>query len=582
MTTPYEKKKLYDRCKDLWNDLKTIREPFEDPCDEIIDYFRPDMTKMADDFSNMTFPSQQMYDSFPSWALNTMDKGYRGYTISRSIEWFRHQVSDRRLKGNNDVNDWLQDETEYIYEVYQRSNLYSVLGTFSRQALSTGSPVMIAEEHEGRIVYIVPHPRARYISHNIFGEPDQLVLEWEYRVSEAVDRFGYDNLSTKTQNHYKQGRHNQRVVFLQFCVHRTHPMFKDLPEGEKEDKRPNFNWPNMYIEKETDPQKKKVLYPTKTSTWNKNLTYQTKGYNDRPFFEWPYRREYQLDYAFTPAWFARFDAKSLMQIRKTLLIAAQKSVAPPMYAPQWLESVLKLYPNYINFYDSPERRDDIPKAIQEKINYPFGIEVEDRVVQTLERWFHISFFLLLTRLQAQGGSPPTATQVLGMMGEKAVLLGPTIETQEDQFLRPLDRLTVGIEYKAGRLPEPPPIIFEMGGTEIVPEFVGPLHQAQQEFHNQRRHENILAAAAPYFEIWPMSKYKIKPEVALEELLEKRGYLQDAIASDEEYQQIVSAMAQKQEMQEGLQIAGEMAKALPALNEAPKEGSPAAQLLEAAA
>lgn len=568
---PWNKTKLYNRIKQRYEKRKKIRQPWESPCDDIIDMYRPDMTKFSNDFDNITFPGKNIYSSYPAWALGVMDRGFRGYTISSAIEWFRHKIGEEELRGVDVVNRWLQAEQRHMLDTYAgRSNLYEVLGSFSRQAISTGSPVMVIEEDldSNRIICLVPHPRQRCLSHNAFGDPDELILDWEYDIKEAVKKFGIDNLSLDVQNKYKQGKHTDREVFIQIICHHKDPLFDELMA---EDGKPTRKWPCMYIQKNTDPMHEKVLYPMKNG-------YPLMGYQERNFTTWHYMRDWPWDYAFTPGWFGRFDAQSLQQLEKSLLMVAQKSAQPPVWAPKFMRTALRLYPGARNWYDIGQKEEK-PESLIEKMNWPIGKEQKLDTMENIKRWFHIDFFMLLSEYQLRQGSMPTATQVMGMLGEKAVLLGPTIETAENTWMRDIDRIFVSIEDRAGRLPMPPDIVEYYSEGELIPEFIGPLSTMQREFHARRQAENALIAVEPYFAYWPETKHKIKAEEAVERILEQNDFWQDAIRDKAEYDEIIRAMTQRQELQEGLELAERASKVVPSLQRETEPNSPMQRLME---
>ncbi len=564
---------LYDRIKQRYDKRVKIRQPWEEPCDDIIDMYRPDMTQFSDDYDNITFPGKNIYSSYPAWCLGVMDRGFRGYTISSAIEWIRYKIGEQELRGVDQVNKWLQSVQAHMLDTFSsnRSNLYQVLGSFSRQALSTGSPVMVCEEdyETGKIMCLVPHPRQRFLGHNIFGDPDELILDWNYSIKDAVKKFGLDNLSRDSQNKYKQGHYTERVDFIQIICHHKDPMFDDMKEGES---KPNRRWPCMYIQKSTDPDHKKALFVMKNG-------YPVQGYHERNFTVWHYMRDWPHDYAFSPGWFGRFDAQTLMQLERSMLMVAQKSADPPTWAPKFMKAALRLYPGAKNWYDVGQR-EDVPRSINEKMDWPLSREQKLDVMENNKRWFHIDFFRMASEKIAAGGSFPTNPLVMAALGEKASLLGPTLEHSESTWMRDIDRIFVSIEDRAGRLPMAPDVVDIYSEGELMPEFVGPLHIMQREYHSRRQTENALIAIEPWLAYWPDTKYKIKAEEVVERILEQNDFFQDGIRDKAEYDAIIQAMTQRQEMQEGLEMAERAAKVIPSLQNETPPGSPMAQLVEA--
>jgi hypothetical protein len=81
--------------------------------------------------------------------------------------------------------------------------------------------------------------------------------------------------------------------------------------------------------------------------------------------------------------------------------------------------------------------------------------------------------------QLQGG-PYTATEIRERQGEKAAVLGATIDRLNSECLVPLIDRTYAICQRNGLLPPPPESL--MRGGRIHIEFMGPLAQAQKQYH----------------------------------------------------------------------------------------------------
>ena len=65
-------KKLYDRLSDRFDELKKIRQPWEKPCDNIIDVFRPDITTFERKSDNkIELLGEFMFEMTPAWAARS-------------------------------------------------------------------------------------------------------------------------------------------------------------------------------------------------------------------------------------------------------------------------------------------------------------------------------------------------------------------------------------------------------------------------------------------------------------------------------------------------------------------------------
>ena len=575
----YAQKKLYDRLVDRHSDLKKIRQPWERPCDEIIDIFRPDIVRFERQKDNeIELLGKHTYEGTPAWSARLMSEGWQGYLVSRSIDWVQHAMDE--FKGNDEVNEWLQDFDEYMYSVYKDSTLYDNLGSYCRHGVTIGSPIMIIEENErtGRIHNHVPHPAERFLDQNAFGECDTLHLERErtakniYELYAESKRYTGENGTTVSKGNkafsdslkhaYESGAFDQKFTIIRCFHYFLDPIF----EGLTGDERPTAPW--MCYTLELNNNKKKVC--------------KVERYWSKPFVHWPYEKDPSEVYARTPAWYCYYDSLSLQDAREGILMAGKLVNRPPMWIPGFMKKTIELYPEGLNYYPNEAQAKMRPEPIlaAHGNSYPVGTDMEDRIKDSVERWFHVKFFLMLSQWSMQQKAPPTAYHIMQMMGERAVLLAPRIGNFTRR-LEEIDTRMVDIEDRAQRLPQPPDIVLEQSGGKLRPEFIGPLAQVQQQYHETRRMENTMMQINPFLSLDPLAAKKIRAEVAVEHILEKNRFLQDAIVSEDEYRQIISAVAQQQQLQEGVEVGKDIADAVPKVSKKIEEGSPLALMTGAA-
>lgn len=577
----YEEKNLYMRIIDRQGTMENIREPWEVDSDNIIDMFRPDLNRFSNkntDTSRKILGSH-IHEGTGPWAARLMADGIQGNLVSQSIDWVRYLVDESWLKGNDDINKWLQELEEHMLSVYKKSTLYPALGPYCRGGVTVGSPVIIPEldEDTGRIKCIVPHPVGRYLMQNRFGETDTLHLKKEWTIRNAVRTFGLENFSESVQHRYKNGHDDDKVTIIRGIYFYLDRIFKDLPkqeldvqetydtegkpiEGRTETFTPRWPWVSVYIEKDVSKTDEREQKPLKI-----------EGYWSKPFSVWHYEKDHDEVYARTPAWMAYYDVQSANQTRKSLIMAGQRSVERAWWLPEFLKGKFKSYPRGMNWY-APGQVNMEPKVLDDQSHYPFGADIEDRFVKSVERWFHVRMWMMLSIWSEEQKAPPTATQIIQMAGEKAVLLGPRV----GRFMHTLEEIDtrfVDIEDRRGNLPMKPDILLEQSSGEINAEFIGPLSQLQKQFHSSRNIESALMQAAAAFDIDPLTRYKIKAEKLVEHILELNKFPQDLIRDDDEYQEYVKAIAEQEQAQRMLEQGTQIADAVPKLQKKSEEGSP---------
>lgn len=589
----YEEKGIVDRIIDRQGYMENIRQPWENDCDNITEMFRPDLVKFSsktdgNDETRSKILGAKIYEGTGPWAMGLMSDGIQGHLVSRSNEWFRYGMDQREFKGIDEVNAWLQALEEHMYSVYRKSNFYDALSPFCRTGVSVGSPVLIPEQDkfENKINCIVPHPAERYFMQNALGKTNVLHLKSDWTIRNAVQEFGKDNFSQSVKDSYKNGGDGKKVTIIRAIYFHMDSIFNKLPkfepgqeasilgdtekQPERSSGKPNKPWMSFYIEMNAEGDMNRGM--------KKPL--RTEGYWTKPDIGWHYEKDMSEVYARTPSWFAYWDVKSMSANRKSMLMSGQRQVEHAWWVPAWLRGEFKSYPKGVNWYD-PTQKEDKPEPLGESSNYAPSADLEDRMAKCVERWFHVPMWHMLTRWAEEQKAPPTATQVIEMAGEKAVLLGVRMG-RFFTFLERADDRFVGIEQRAGRLPMPPDIVLELSNGKIAPEFIGPLAQIQKQYHSLRRVQTVLAAAEPVIALDPMARHKIKAEIVMEHLLEENKFYQDAIRSDDEYREILTAIAEKEAMAERVQMGIEMAKAVPSVTKDIEPNSPAALIAGSAA
>ena len=166
-----------------------------------------------------------------------------------------------------------------------------------------------------------------------------------------------------------------------------------------------------------------------------------------------------------------------------------------------------------------------------------------------------------------------------MQGEKGALLGAVVgRLNGDFFDNVIDRV-FNIETLAGRMPDVPDIIYEMGETDIDVEYLGPLAQAQKQLVKTQGILKGLQMITPFFEVYPEMRDRIDPDVTVDEILESVNFPQNAIIRKEDADKARAARAQLIQQQQQMEMMAAAADRVPALSKAPEEGSPMQRLAQ---
>ncbi len=555
--------------------LVSLRQPYNDRMADIIDFCEPGLTAWETDTEG-EFRGEKIFEGTPPWALRTMTDGWIGNTVSESNPWLKYLLP--ALAGNDDVNKWLQNLEDHMYPVYRQSEFYPALPSFTRSALSVGSPVIIPWEDrkEGKIRCEVPHPKENYhgpngIYHREFQKTviDAVADFMNGKVPEDEEGLNKAKLSRALLWDYKNGNHFNKYTFIRAIYRQDDPIIKDeKPEYH------NKPWMEFYIQKDaSDAEQEKG--PVKI-----------QGHWTKPHIRWDYEINDDEFYARTPSWHAMMDIKSGQEFAKNRIERGQLDLHPHMWMQRKFKGRFHHRPKGRTYYDNPEEYERIPRPILDGSRYEVGKDVHEMINKFVERHYHIPLFRMLQRISEEKKGWPTATQIIHLNAEQGILLAPLMG-RYTTVLRQIDNRFFDIEKRANRLPLPPDIFLEYQNEmrargekkiNIDVEFIGPLMQTQQRSLAVRRIETGLAILKGFMEVDENLRYKVRNSVALEKALEQVGFEQDAIVPEPEYQQTLADIAQQeQKLQQAEQLA-QIADASPKLAKGAEPNSPMERII----
>jgi hypothetical protein len=582
-TTSWENSNLYERIKIRQGQMADERQPLEDDFESIIEVFRPGLTDFEE--RDPTKIIRDTFNSTPASALRVMADGMQGSTVSRAIAWLRYRIPNQLLKGDDDVNKWLQAIEDHMISVYARSGFYPALGPYYRSALSVGTPAFISEENvsNGRIECTVPHPRENFFRFDAFGEPVQYHRKFQKTIADLVidlkkENIKFDVMSVDTQSKISSGNHGEKINILQVYYREDDPIFdgengKQITvSGVNGDILPARPWRTYLLELGADTM-------TADAAAGRKVPFFALGYWARPHAAWRFEVGTDETYARTPAWYSLHDARGEITASKTLIQSAEEYVRTRLIASRDMRGKIRRKPGSTTYLSTDQST--VKEFPEGNKNYPIAKDERDRIVANVERWFDVPFYTLLQRQLIAGGSPVTATQIIGVEGEQALLRGTRIQRMVNDMLTPIDDRFFSIELNAGRLPEPPDIILdpEFQIERVDAEFIGPLLQAQKKAFAVRRSLEGIGIVKEYAEVWPLVTHKIRAELSLERTLEEIGFDQDAIVDEDEFKDILEALAAKEREAEQMEAAESISGSTERLSKAVEPNSPLAAATE---
>lgn len=600
--TPYSQMSLTKKILDRQLQLERIREPYDPRMAEIIDYCDPGLTEWSnrthgysssgasgglwsyDNGVEGRFRGQKIYEGTPPWALRVMADGWIGSLVSQVRPWMKYQFPDKELRGNDDVNKWMQDLEDHMIVVYRSSELYPALGPYSRAGLSVGSPVIMPwdDTKKGQIRCDVPHPKE-----NFHGPYDSYHRKYMITVIDAVKRFMPEGVPEDIQNaklsfqllsDYNNGQHGNRHEFIRAIYKEDDPILDGQPARFK-----NKPWMEFYVET-----------PKSGASDDQHISKEPvliEGDFTKPHIRWDWEINTDEYYARTPSWHAIQDIRSGQELERQKLELGQRNLKPPMWLMKKYHNQFSGNPSSSLYYDTIAEKDNKPEPILDGSNWQIGDEQSKQGRRGVERWYQTDFFQAITKLTAENtGAWPTLGQLLQLGGEKALVLGPRVG-RFTTVLREIDDRFFDIENRKGNLPPPPDIVLEWVAEQQAEdptfkdfrldlEFLGTLAVLQEEAETLGKSDKALTIIERYATLDPMMLHKVRLARAMEKDLESIRWPQDAIVPEDEYNDLLAAIAEAEAQERQAEQAAAMADAVPKLSDAVEDGSVLANLSEA--
>jgi len=172
-------------------------------------------------------------------------------------------------------------------------------------------------------------------------------------------------------------------------------------------------------------------------------------------------------------------------------------------------------------------------------------------------------------LIAQQDRERTATEIIEIAGEKDTVMGAVIGNIDEECLNPTIDRSFTIEADAGRMPEPPPMIYGEG-MEI--DYMGPLAQAQRKWLEAQGVQQGLALSIPFWEHFPEARDNIDFDATQRRICVGAGWPVEGLRTEEERDEFRRVRAEAVQQMKQMEVARQMADAVPKLGKKVEEGS----------
>lgn len=550
------KNKVFNRLQAM----KTERSPWVSDWQEASDYVlgvRGRFLGEGDSESSSTDVrarrNEMLYNEVAKFAAVTLASGMQAGITSPARPWFKLMPPDPYMAEFGPVKTWVDDVEKILYKIFAKSNFYRSMYQIYLELGVFGVAAMGEFEDFDTVARFETYPVGSYcIALDGKRDVDTLYREYSITVGAAVNKFGLDAVSDYVRRMHSQCQYDAPVSI----IHAIEPN-RDRKHSSKLAKDMPFR--SVYFEK-GGPGDNPLLI---------------SGFRDKPFFtpRWQVFGEEAYSTIY-PGADSLGTNKALQVQEMDKAIAIEKMHNPPLIGDASLaRERLDLIAGGVTF--SPDMAAtgkpglspiyDVNPRIAELVQ---DIDVKENRIY---RHFYADLFLMITQMDRR---QVTATEIAERKEEKMLMLGPVLESLNNELLDPVVDRTFNLALRAGILPKPPK---ELQGADLQVEFTGILAQAQKAVSTASI-EATARFSAELASVNPDALDKVDTDQMIDEYARAKGAPPKVIRSDEDVAAVREQRAIQMQQQQAMAMASEAVKGAKTLSETEMNGDSALAMI----
>lgn len=537
--------------------LRADRSNWEQHWQELVDYGMPNVQDVITKRTPGDKKGAELFDNTATVACEMLASALHGMLTNPNVLWFELQPKTLELLKKDNVREYLQEVVENLHRIINNTNFQTEIHQFDIDLCLIGTAAMAMSPDMNKVAhYSTKHISEYVISENNLGMVDELHRTFKWNAQQIIQEFtpalfgkGIDIHEIIKNRRAEAEDKLTREVIDAFVNGR--PEKFELIHGV---------YKSSYLENIQKPFTSQ--YVLKAKKEKKEL--RTRGFRRFPYLVARWVKRSGEIYGRSPMMTALPEAKSVNQMVKAVIKAAQKVVDPPTQGPDdGFLRPLRTHPGSHHYYRAGTQ--DRIEAIFKDINPRIGFElIRDRQVQIREAFF-------VDKLNLLQGDRMTTVEVNQRIEEQLRFLSPMLGRQRYEVLIPfIDTLidfAVDADGGSGEILGETPA--ELQDEPLFAQYTSPIARAQLVTQGQSMFR-ALEASAPFIELDPNARDVIDSEQAIRENWRSYGAPQKALRSNKELEEIRQARQKAQEQaiqrQTELEDAEKLNKVAPALKQ----------------
>lgn len=524
-----------------FDSLKRRRLPFESLWRDLAHYIVPQRAEPfnstePDTYSDLTTKNKRhrTYDTTAEVSLDIFSSSLVGFLANPATTWFEIEARDSALMEDPAVAQWFDMVTQRMLDAFNepRAKFYSNLKMNATDIGVFGTVGMwIQEGQQSFLEFSSINVKQLYVAEDASGNIDTVYRFMRLTARQLEQKFGKAALSGETRSLLEK-KPDELVEVLHVLEPRTNA------------KRDSNSLREAPIK----------------SVWLERKMQHLLS--ESGFFEMPLPvgrwDVFSEDiYGMPPAAKVLNDIKMLNQMEKSLIVATEKILNPPLQMPDdgFLGNV-NLSAGAINVYRA------MTQGRLEPINTIGNMPITQQMSEQRRNMIRDAFFV--DRMQLMEDPRMTATEVMARTDERLRLMAPMIGRVQSELLSPIIERSFAILFRMSAdrewgpdapFNEPPAILMEQ---DFKIKFVSPLARAQKASESQAL-INFVSTASQFAQLDPGILDNINFDEFTRRLHDISSVDSVVLNDRDAVEQARVQRAQQQEQQQQMQQAQQMAE-----------------------
>lgn len=507
----YKSKRSAKDCVSKYQELMSNRFVWDNHWREIADYMLPRKNDILRTSISGQKKQLDLFDTTAMHALETLASALHGLLTNPASLFFGLTTGNPMLDDDDEVRAWLEDTTLKIHECINDSNFQTEVHEFYLDICGFGTAPMTVEDDPKYLVRFRSwHVKNCYFDEDENGRINEVYRSFDWTAKNIIRRFGIDNVSQVVKRAHDEGLNGKKFKIL-------HSVYPADPESQDP-----HNFISQYVEIET--QKELSL----------------SGFNEFPYIAARWTKITEEIYGRSPGMTALPEAKTINEMTKQTLIAAQKIVDPPLQMPDdGFVMPVRTKPGGINYFrPGMAATDKIQPLFNQQIRLDLSDSQRDQARTRIREAFYVD------QLSLGSNNPQmTATEVNARNEQAMTLLGPMLGRLQSEFLQPLiSRVFYIMNRKKGLFKPMPPQLTAHGS--MVVQYTSLIAKAQR-LVEAKALNRFIEAITPFANADQSVLDNLDTDSAVRQLAKIHGVPQSMLRDQKDIKQLRKARADAQ-------------------------------------